>query len=106
MKLALLLSLVLACSLPLKAQDNDLTPIAQVLTDDQILSPLIYLASDQLKGRHIGLPEIDTAAAYNAGQFLSAGARPVPGDSGYYQQFSHQFSPLEKYHMDKQIASN
>src|ERR1700754_4365252 len=96
MKLALLLSLVLACSLPLKAQDNDLTPIAQVLSDDQILSPLIYLASDRLKGRHIGLPEIDTAAAYIAGQFLTAGVKPVPGDSGYYQVFSHQFSYRER----------
>ena len=106
MKFALLLCFVLACSLPLKAQNKDLAAIDQVLTDDQILGPLRYLASDRLKGRHIGLPEIDTAAAYIAGQFLIAGVKPVPGDSGYYQLFSHQFSYRERYVMDKQIASN
>jgi len=106
MKSALLLSLILVVSLPLKAQNKNLDSIAMVLTDDQILSPLIYLASDQLKGRFIGLPEIDTAAAYLAGRFFAAGAKPVPGDSGYYQLFSHQFSPRERYHMNKQIAAN
>ncbi len=31
-----------------------------------LLAPLKYLASDKLRGRHVGLPEIDTAAQYIA----------------------------------------
>ena len=41
---------------------------------DVALAPLIYLASDRLKGRYIGRPEIDTAAQYIADQFRDAGA--------------------------------
>jgi hypothetical protein len=106
MKFSLLLSFVLASSLSLTAQNKEIDRISQVLTDEQILTPLRYLASDRLRGRHIGLPEIDTAAVYIAGQFRNAGAKPAPGDSGYYQIFKHQFSPLERYHMDRQVAGN
>jgi hypothetical protein len=96
----------LASSFSVIAQIKDFDRIAQALTDDQILAPLRYLASDRLRGRHIGLPEIDIAAEYIASQFHNAGAKPVQGDSGYYQVFSHPFTPLERYHMDKQIAAN
>ncbi|MBS1661300.1 MAG: M28 family peptidase [Bacteroidetes bacterium] len=106
MKLRLLLSFILVSPLYLIAQNKDVDRIAQTLTDDQILSPLKYLASDQLRGRHIGLPEIDTAAVYIAEQFHSAGAKPLPQDSGYFQPFNHHFTPLEKFHMDPQVASN
>jgi Zn-dependent M28 family amino/carboxypeptidase len=100
------LPLLLLASLSSTAQPGDTARIAQTLPDDQILSPLIYLASDFLKGRHIGLPEIDTAARYIAAQFQVAGAKPLPGNTGYYQIFSHPFTPLDRHHMDPQIASN
>lgn len=75
-------------------------------TDDQILAPLKYLASDHLRGRHIGLPEIDTAAEYIANQFRIAGVKPIPGQSGYYQVFSYQFNPMNKARMNRQVAAN
>jgi hypothetical protein len=78
----------------------------RLLSDDQILAPLKYLASDELRGRHIGLPEINIAAAYIAEQFRSAGAKTLREDSGYYQIFNYQFTPLNKYRMDKQVAAD
>jgi len=104
MKLPLPLYLLIISSLTAFAQDKDTARIAGALSADQILAPLKYLASDQLRGRHIGLSEIDTAAAYIAGQFRSAGLKPVPGAKGYYQQFNRVFTPREKYHMDGQVG--
>ncbi|MBN8856376.1 MAG: M28 family peptidase [Sphingobacteriales bacterium] len=100
------LSFLLFGWLALAAQSKDANPIAQVLTDDQILAPLQYLASDHLRGRHIGLPEIDTAAEYIADQFRRAGTKTVPGQDGYYQVFNHQFSPMNRSRMDRQVAAN
>src|SRR5580692_8925076 len=56
-----------------------LAEIAAATPPDEAVAPLIYLASDRLKGRYIGRPEIDTAAQYIADQFRKAGAQPVPG---------------------------
>lgn len=86
-------------------QDTATVRIAQTLPDDEILAPLKFLASDRLRGRHIGFPEIDTAATYIAGQFRDAGAKPVPGNSGYYQLFYHPFTRHDILHMDPQIAT-
>ena len=65
--------------------------IAAILPADKAVAPLIYLASDRLKGRYIGRPEIDTAAQYIADQFRAAGARPIPGANGYFQPFTLSF---------------
>jgi hypothetical protein len=46
-----------------------------------------YLASDALKGRATGSPELDEAARYIAAQFESFGVRPVPG-ADYLQPFA------------------
>jgi hypothetical protein len=62
--------------------------IAATLPAGKAIAPLIYLASDRLKGRYIYRPEIDTAAQYIADQFKAAGARPIPGADGYFQHFS------------------
>lgn len=45
-----------------------------------------YLASDELKGRATGSPELEKAAQYIEKQFASFGVKPVPG-SGYEQEF-------------------
>lgn len=105
MKLSFLLTLVLLRALPSIAQDDETDRIAQTLPDDQILAPLRFLASDRLRGRHIEFPEIDTAAAYIAGEFRNAGAKPVPGNSNYYQLFYHPFTRHDILHMDQQIAT-
>ena len=46
-----------------------------------------FLASDQLKGRGNGSPELERAADYIASQFRSYGLQPA-GDGGtYFQKF-------------------
>lgn len=46
-----------------------------------------YLASEQMKGRATGSPELKAAADYIAAQFASFGVQPVPGSTGYLQEF-------------------
>lgn len=88
MKLFLLIACLLSGPLALLAQDKDIQHIARINPADAALAPLRYLASDELKGRYIGRPEIDTAALYIANQFRLAGARTVPGATGYFQTFT------------------
>lgn len=45
-----------------------------------------YLASDALKGRATGSPELEKAAKYIEQQFASFGVKPIPGQ-GYQQSF-------------------
>jgi hypothetical protein len=54
-------------------------------TAQEFLEPIKYLASDQLKGRGDGTPELDKAAKYIAGHFRQFGLRPG-GDNGTYLQ--------------------
>lgn len=49
------------------------------------LDDVKYLASDQLKGRATGTPELDKAAHFIAGKFKSFGLKPVAGS--YFQSF-------------------
>src|ERR1700733_1237559 len=105
MKPLLLISLALSVHLVLPAQNSDTSRLNQVISSDELLAPLRYLASDRLKGRHIGLPEIDTAGRYIADQFKKAGAKPVPGATGYFQEFNHRFSRISGiFQMEPQLA--
>jgi len=47
-------------------------------------SHIWFLASDELRGRETGSPEIDIAAAYIASQLRKYGVKPIEGS--YYQQ--------------------
>lgn len=71
------LSALLLTVLPVFAADID--PAAY-------LAHINYLASDALKGRATGSPELEKAAQYIEKQFASFGVKPVPG-SGYEQEF-------------------
>ena len=71
---------------------STLAHIDAINPPDQAVAPLIYLASDELRGRFIGTPGIDSAATYIAREFQRAGARPLPGLTGYFQYFKHHFN--------------
>ena len=105
-KTPLLLFLLIVAHAAAKAQNTDTSRINQSQSADRLLAPLKYLASDQLRGRHIGQPEIDTAAQYIADQFRQAGAKPVTGATGYFQLFSYQFDESDRYHLDRQVAAD
>ena len=66
-----------------------LATLAPVFSEQRMMKHIEYLASDELKGRGLGTPELETAAAYIAGKFKEYGLQPM-GDS-FYQQFSHTF---------------
>ncbi len=62
------------------------TPIQQETTsisEQRVARHVAYLASDALKGRNTPSPELDSAAAYIARTFASAGLLPVGGS--FYQ---------------------
>lgn len=58
-----------------------------VIDATKFLDHVKYLASDELKGRFTGTPEIDKAARYIASQYDKIGLKPVPGAKGYLQTF-------------------
>src|ERR1035437_5726898 len=62
-----------------------LLPAGASIRGDRWLADVKYLASDELKGRGDGTPELDKAADYIASQFRQAGLEPLRGD--YFQPF-------------------
>src|SRR5690242_10778123 len=65
-------------------------PVAEQALDlsaSRYLDHVKYLASDELKGRGDGSPELNKAADYIAAQFRRLGLRPMGGDNTYFQKF-------------------
>jgi hypothetical protein len=60
--------------------------LAAAVRSDRWLADVKYLASDALKGRGNGTPELDEAAGYIAEQFRKAGLETLQG--GYFQPFT------------------
>ncbi len=54
---------------------------AAALGQAQVEADLRFLASDDMRGRDTGSPELERAAAYIADVFAKAGAKPLPGQS-------------------------
>src|SRR5579872_559101 len=77
---------------PFAPSTQTLDRIESTTPRDWAIAPLLYLASDDLKGRFIGTPEIDSAAEYIARQFREAGVQPLTGNTGYFQVFTHHFN--------------
>src|SRR5882672_1165535 len=57
------------------------------LSSDRYMTDVTYLASDALKGRGDGSPELDKAAEYIAAQFRLAGLAPAGETNSYFQGF-------------------
>jgi aminopeptidase YwaD len=65
-------------------------PVAEQASDlsaSRYLDHVKYLASDELKGRGDGSPELNKAADYIAAQFRRLGLHPMGGDNTYFQKF-------------------
>jgi Zn-dependent M28 family amino/carboxypeptidase len=66
-------------------------PVAQSaasgLSPARYLADVTYLASDAMKGRGNGSPELDQAADYIAGKFREAGLQPAGDNGTYFQNF-------------------
>ena len=73
------LLLLAACTATRTASTTESTPApVDPYTD------LAFLADDALRGRRVGSPGNDTAAAYIARAFTEAGARPLPGQDDLF----------------------
>lgn len=64
------------------AQNND------TVTASDLSRWCHYLAGDEMKGRRNGSPEMKTAAEYIAALFKESGLSPMPGTTGYFQEYS------------------
>jgi len=66
-----------------------LATLKPVFSENRMMSVVKYLASEKLKGRGLGTPELDSAAKFIARQFKEAGLQPIGDD--YFQNFTHAF---------------
>jgi Peptidase family M28 len=88
------------------AQNSDTARIARIEPDSIALAPLIYLASDELKGRHIGGAGIAIAANYIVSRLRAAGAQPVPGTTSYFQVFTKNLSRHDLVRVGQSLRYN
>ena len=69
-------------------QRKALAELAPVFSADRMMETVKYLASDELKGRGIGTPELDKAADYIARKFEEYGLLPGSDDGTYFQTWT------------------
>jgi len=67
------------------------SPLA-VFSEEQMMETVRFLASDDMKGRGIGTPELYRAAEYIAGKFSDAGLRPGGDNGSYFQTWEERES--------------
>ena len=60
----------------------------ELVSAEEIISHIRYLASDELGGRMSGTAGADKAAEYISSQFKKAGLKPLGDDNTYFQKFS------------------
>lgn len=83
-KLILCFSIVfLTC--PLFSQDEIVRDIEASLTVEQTRAHIGFLASDEMRGRDLGSPELEIAANYIRNHFQALNIPPLPGTINYFQ---------------------
>ncbi|MEP7267010.1 MAG: M28 family peptidase [Saprospiraceae bacterium] len=69
----------------------------KIITPEMVYKDMMYLASDELKGRKTGERGNELAAEYIAKEFKSAGVKTVPGMKDYFQQVPFiKFNAIDK----------
>ncbi|MHC1774008.1 MAG: M20/M25/M40 family metallo-hydrolase [Lentimicrobium sp.] len=91
-----------AQNLNLIQKREPLAAMAPVFSEQRMMDHLKYLASDEMKGRGLGTPELDEAADYIAGKFKEVGLEPMGGS--WFQQFSHTFPDKGEIQMKNVVA--
>ena len=64
---------------------TDKEMVLSTINKSEIEGHIYFLASDELKGRETGSPELDIAAAYIANFFRRLDVKPAGDDGSYYQ---------------------
>jgi Peptidase family M28/PDZ domain/PA domain len=74
-------------TMPTVTPSRNASQSISVLSPDRYMKDVTYLASDEMKGRGDGSPELDRAADYIAEQFRLAGLSPAGEANSYFQGF-------------------
>jgi hypothetical protein len=85
MKKPLILAVAFFLATASFAQKNPVAEITKVITRAEAEAHLAFLASDEMRGRDTGSPELDIAANYIATQFKILGLKQAPGLTNYFQ---------------------
>lgn len=86
MKKIIALALSVLVSVSIFAQKNPVQDVTQSVQLNQVKAHLTFLASDDMRGRDTGSPELEIAANYIASNFMQWGVKTVPGAEGYFQE--------------------
>src|SRR5262245_3250276 len=78
--------LYLSSTAPRVATAAEALPVSE-LSADRYAQHVAYLASDEMKGRGNGSPELERAGDYIAAQFRLIGLRPGGDDNSWFQKF-------------------
>ncbi|MFK5878826.1 MAG: M20/M25/M40 family metallo-hydrolase [Flavobacteriaceae bacterium] len=89
-------------SLSTKENREALANLKPVFSEKRMMNSIKYLASEELKGRGLGTPELDQAAEYISKQFEEAGLQKL--EESYYQKFSHTFKDKGELTMQNVIG--
>lgn len=89
MRFSTLFAVLLAGSFFAHAQ-TDAEKVRTTISKNDIEAHIYFLASDELKGRATGSPEIDIAASYLANHLRRYGVKPAGDDGSYYQQINFE----------------
>lgn len=84
--------LALSVAASVIAQQNPVEEVTRLITRQDAEAHLTFLASDEMRGRDTGSPEIDIAANYIASHFKQWGIKPAPGTTNYFQKVELQRS--------------
>jgi Peptidase family M28/PDZ domain/PA domain len=76
------------------------------LSSSRYFEHVKYLASDDMKGRGDGTPELDKAADYIASQFKSSGLRPMGDNNTYFQKFELTTGAQPGTHNELQVSTS
>jgi hypothetical protein len=78
-----------ASQISLIEERKALAEFKPLFSGSRMMKSIEFLASEELKGRGLGTPELDKASEYIADNFKKAGLKPL-ADS-YFQDFKHNF---------------
>jgi len=78
-----------ASQISLIEERKALAEFKPLFSESRMMKSIEFLASEELKGRGLGTPELDKAANYIADNFKQAGLKPL--SDSYLQEFKHTF---------------
>jgi len=82
-----------------------LAQLPPVFSEKRMMADVTFLASDEMKGRGLGTPELDRAADYIASEFKKMGLQPGGDNNSYFQRWSEDVgAPLGNTQLTNVIA--